>query len=188
MLVDLAKQTDLLLWMGASYGDSVVGRVIVPVEQMDRRNRNAKQMTIELGKLLQQQANPDVCVVKLSQPHIHRAAGPLFQLGDEIVEALELQPTLYQYSTSKADSYPSVRHVWQDGEQVPSDVEPDHDPVNDEASSTQSREYRAKKRMSSAVFRYIVEADEVQMKQMKLAVHGNVQKYWREKTALDSTI
>ena len=42
--------------------------------------------------------------------------------------------------------------------------------------------------MSSALFRYIVEADEEQLQQMKLNVHENVQKYWREKIASDSAI
>ena len=190
VLVALTKKTDLLLWMNPAYGDSDVDRVIVHIEQMDRRNRNAKQMSIELGKLLQQQANPDICIVKLSQPHIHRATGPMFRLGDEVVETLELRPALFHNSRTKADSNPSVTGLQQNNSQVQPDVEPDDDddPDDNGTDRSESREYRAKKRMSSALFRYIIQADDEQLQQMKLTVHENVQKYWREMIAADSSV
>jgi len=192
VVVALTKKTDLLLWMNPAYGESDVDRVIVHIEQMDRRNRNAKQMSIELGKLLQQQVNPDICTVKLSQPHIHRATGPMFRLGDEVVETLQLRPALFHNSRSKADSNPSVTGPQQNNRQVQPDVEPDDDDGDDTdddgTDRTESREYRAKKRMSSALFRYIVHADDEQLQQMKLTVHENVQKYWREKIAADSSV
>jgi len=61
--------------------DYKVDRVIVHVEQMDPRNRNSKQFSVDLGKLLKQQVSDSLtCVVKMSQPHIHRAMRPLFHL------------------------------------------------------------------------------------------------------------
>ena len=42
--------------------------------------------------------------------------------------------------------------------------------------------------MYSALFRYIVKADDQQLQQMKITVHENVQKYWREKIAADSSV
>jgi len=54
-------------------------------------NRSSKQFSVELGNSLQQQAAYyDRCIVNMSQPHIHRATGPLFNLGEEIVETLQL--------------------------------------------------------------------------------------------------
>jgi len=52
--------------MNPDYGDNTVDRVIVHLEQMDRRNRSSKQFTVELGRLLQQQAvDPNVCIVQM---------------------------------------------------------------------------------------------------------------------------
>jgi len=65
-----------------------------------------------------------------------------------------------------------------------SDVEPSDDEIPDESAvcrtvQTTSQEYRIKKKISSDVFRNIIEADENRMKQMKLNVEEDMQHYWR---------
>jgi len=57
--------------------DYKVDRVIVHVEQMDPRNRNSKQFSVDLGKLLQQQVSDSLtCIVKMSQPKYITATHP----------------------------------------------------------------------------------------------------------------
>lgn len=73
-----------------------VDRVVVHIEQMSTRNRHWKEFGPELGQLLQRTASdPTTCVVQLSQPHVHRATGPLFKLGQRIVDELHLVPATY---------------------------------------------------------------------------------------------
>ena len=176
--------------MNPAYGDSMVDRVVVHLEQIDIRNRHSKQLSVELGKLLQQQTvNVESCIVKMSQPHIHRFNGPLFRLGDEIIESLQLQPAHTLQRRTKADANPAVVAAHTDDDETePSDVEPSDEPELDSERQSESREYRAKKKMSSRFFRYIVEADERTMEEMKLTVHEQLQSYWKEKIALDATV
>lgn len=109
VLVALSGKTDLLFWMNPTNGDEAVDRVVVHLEQIDRRNQNSKQFAIQLGKLLQQQAiDTESCIVQMSSPRVHRSSGPLFQLGDEIVETLQLQPATSLQQRSTADSNPAV--------------------------------------------------------------------------------
>ena len=111
------------------------------------------------------------------QPHIHRTTGPLFHLGDEIVETLQLQPALYTARHSRAESNPSdtSHRVPENSDVEPMDVEPSDETVV--SRTAKSEEYRAKKKMSSDVFPYIIEADEEQMKDMKLTVKKDMQDY-----------
>jgi len=75
------------------------------------------------------------CIVKLSQPHVHRRTGPMFKLGSGIIEACQLLPTggsiasrqptaVPQPSTSTAE-LPSSRDTQQQQAVPDSDVEPD---------------------------------------------------------------
>jgi len=147
VLFALTEKTDLLAWIKPVNNDHTVDRVIVHLEQMDARNRNSKKFSVKLGKLLQAQASDSQkCVVKMSQPHIHRATGPLFHLGDNIVETLQLQPALYQQRRFKAESNPSVASVQTcDVEPEPSDVEPSDNATVNRTRQSESQEYRAKK-------------------------------------------
>jgi len=190
VLVALTEQTDLLSWMNPTYSDNTVDRVIVHLEQIDRRNRNSKQFSVELGRLLQQQASDEAhCIVQMSSPHMHRANGPLFHLGDEIVEALQLRPTIYLQQRSRADSNPSVLNVHNsDADVEPSDDESSSDTETNHSDKCKSGIYKAKKKMSSDVFRYIMEADDEQLKQMKLTVDSNLQQHWREIIASDKLV
>jgi hypothetical protein len=64
---------------------------------MSLNNPHSKEFGINLGKLLQQSVSDiDTCIVKLSQPHIHRATGPMFKIGKKIVAELNLTPATYQ--------------------------------------------------------------------------------------------
>ena len=75
---------------------SNVDRVVLLLEQMIVKNSHWKQFSIELGKLLQRQVpDPNACVVKLSEPHLHRATGPMFRIGDKIVKELQRVPATY---------------------------------------------------------------------------------------------
>ena len=190
VLVALTEKTDLLSWMRPVNGDYKVDRIIVHLEQVDPRNRNSKQFSVELGKLLQQQtSDPEMCIVKMSQPHIHRASGPVFHLGNEIIETLQLQPALYQQRRTRAEANPSVACVQRvDTQSEPSDVEPSDDTAAKRTTQSESQEYRAKKKMSADVFRYIIEADEDQLQQMKLAVDKSVQDHWNEQITADSSV
>ena len=176
--------------MDPAYGDNPVERVIVHLEQIDQRNRNSKQLSVELGRILQQQAtDPQTCIVQMSSPHIHRSTGPLFHLGDEIVEALQLQPAVCVQQRSRAESNPSVVGVQQTAnESEPSDVEPSGENTVGRTRQSESYIYRMKKKMSSNVFRYIIHPNEEQLKQMKLTVDKNVQDYWRKKIASESLV
>ena len=90
---------------------------------------------------------------------------------------------------SRAESNPSVIGVQHaDSESEPSDVEPSHETTDGRTRQSESRIYSVKKKMSSDVFRYIIQASEEQLQQMKLTVHDNVQDYWREKIASDSSV
>ena len=125
----------------------------------------------------------------MSQPHIHRFNGPLFRLGDEIVNELQLKPALCVQKRSKADANPSaVAAAVDDDERESLDVEPSDETAVDDQRQSESHEYHEKKRISSAFFRYIVDADEQKMEQMKLIVHEKVQNYWRHELALDSKV
>jgi len=187
VLVALTDKTDLLSWMRPAYDEYKVDRVIVHLEQIDPRNRNSKQFSVALGKLLQQQASDtETCVVKMSQPHIHRATGPMFKLGHEIVEALQLRPALYQQRRTRAESNPAVIADQHDDDE--SAVEPSDASPATASRQVQSTEYRLKKRMSSKVFRYIMEANDEQLQQMKLAVDSRVQQYWQAKLMSDASV
>jgi hypothetical protein len=79
------------------HGLPSVDRVIVHVEQMSAKNAQWKEFGINLGTLLQQQVRDiDKCVVKLSQPHTHRSTGPMFKIGQMIVQQLQLVPATYE--------------------------------------------------------------------------------------------
>ena len=191
VIVALTEQTDLLSWMKPDYSDSTVDRVVVHLEQMDKRNRYTKQLCVQLGRLLQQQAvDSNVCIVQMSSPHVHRFNGPPFRLGDEIIETLQLQSVICQLQRSKAGTNPAVVSVERnDNDPEWSDVEPSDVRTSDSLSRQfQSKNYRTKKEVSSAVFKYIMEANTEQLQQMKLTVGSDLQEYWRQQIASDSKV
>ena len=131
--------------MNAGHSYSPVDRVVVHLEQMDIQNKNSKQFTVDLGRLLQRQvANTETCIVKMSQPHLHRPSGPLFRLGDQIVEDLKLKP-LSVLRRSRPERNLKTATIEDEDKR---DVEP-----SDDESQQPTDEYRSKKNQSANVFR-----------------------------------
>jgi len=96
---------------------------------------------------------------------------------------------LYQQRRTRAESNPSVACVQHVDTQLElSDVEPSDETAVNRTTQSESQEYRAKKKMSADVFRYIIEADEDQLQQMKLTVEKRVQDIWNEKITADSSV
>ena len=175
VLVALTHHTDLLQWMEPNNFDAV-DRVIVHIEQMDVKNRSWKQFTIALGQLLQAQAaDINRCVVKLAQPHVHRYTGPLFHIGSRIVSDLGLEPSCVMPRRSTCHANPPLYTVNLSSHED-SDVEPEQGRTT--AAKEAMAEYRRKKKMSSDVFQYIIEADENKLNDMELRVHEDVRQYW----------
>lgn len=113
-LTRLMSTTDLMLVMQQQEqpaGGPIphVDRVVVHLEQMSTKNPNWKQLGPELGKLLQRSvADVETCVVKMSQPNVHRANGPLFKMGTRIVEELKLEPATYGKKRRAAKNPPKT--------------------------------------------------------------------------------
>jgi hypothetical protein len=186
----LREKTNLMSWMQQSNQSlPEVDRVIVHIEQMALDNPHAKKFSIELGKLLQRQVgNVDTCVVKLSQPHVHRAGGPIFRMGKKIVDTLNLTPATYQPARGQRKrpaentAVPAKRRrLASSSSSECDDVEPDSDmPLNSE--------YKKKKRMSAAVFKYFVEADELQQEDLKINITSEFQLVWKGNISADASI
>jgi len=104
-----------------------------------------------------------------------------------IVEALQLEATLYLHRRSQAESNPSIVSVNVDIELDLSDVELSEDVPKSNMRQSKPHEYRAKKKISSDIFCYIIEADKEQMHQMKLTIDKNVHDYWRQRITSDSS-
>lgn len=186
VLLALRERTNLMAWMQpAASSLPEVDRVIVHIEQMSLENPLAKKFSIELGKLLQRQAGDvDACVVKLSQPHVHRAAGPMFKMGRKIVDTLNLTAATYQQVKGKRkrpvanDDTAAVkrRRPTSSSSSECDDVEPDSDgPLNSE--------YRKKKKMSAALFKYFIEADESQQEDLNINISADFQSTWKNNIA-----
>ena len=149
---------------------TVVDRIVVHVEQMCVDNANSKTFGIDLARELQRLApDPTSCVVRLSNPNLHCTGGPAFQLGKEIVQALQLVPV----STSEGGS----------------DVNPANRKRNAQGETTdRSNNYKLRKQMSADVFKYVVEADAAKLTQMKLDVSEGVQQYHRQQIELEPNV
>ena len=149
---------------------TVVDRIVVHVEQMCVDNANSKTFGIDLARELQRLApDPTSCVVRLSNPNLHCTGGPAFQLGKEIVQALQLVPV----STSEGGS----------------DVNPANRKRNAQGETTdRSNNYKLRKQMSADVFKYVVEADAAKLTQMKLEVSEGVQQYHRQQIELEPNV
>lgn len=199
----------------------------------------------------------------MSQPHVHRKDGPLFKLGQHIIESCHLEPPSYdllqtrierkrrinantsegngrtpskrvktggcieninheQHSSKEPDHDDYIQKSTSESHCIPehyASVEPYIDSVNqartDEQScnqqpasaardnaelvdrpitnpdvyqklrqQVQDDEYRRKKRMSAAVFKYFVNATPAQQLEMQVQIDEQLQAYWRTRTDL----
>ena len=72
--------------------------------------RFGKTLGLELGKALQRQsADVSKCVVKMSQPHIHRGTGPVFKLGAGIVAACRLKESVVERGSAAGERQAEYR-------------------------------------------------------------------------------
>ena len=114
----------------------------------------------------------------------------MFKLGDSIVQACQLTPAVF---TSKcqtarkrpADSdpvHPPAKRSANHRSGCPSDVEPDtsEDKRSKGVDAAHSAEYRRKKKMSSAIFRYFVHADFAQKMDLQVDITETLQQHWKE--------
>jgi len=207
LLLILQKNTSLMGWMqqpGYEHPLPQVDRVIVHLEQISMQNKYNKVFTKELGTLLQKLADVQRCVVKLSSPYLHRATGPMFQLGSDIVEACILQPSNFTLGKRKSTTpHPTARKIAPKKSTpkkphsrriLDSDVEPDSTPDSTPHNSSEGSEpehgdvgsavdYKERKRMSSAVFKYIMHSDAEQQLSMQLHVSAHIQLHWTQMEA-----
>jgi hypothetical protein len=186
----LQTRTPLMTWMQhpgyPQFLDLVADRVVVHIEQISKKNKYNKQFTIDFGRYLQGQFDPKAAIVKLSSPHVHRRTGPMFQLGKQIVDACQLQPVcnsvvprtkrILGVDETSAPKRKTARAVGSEP-----DVEPDSS--EDEAPSSLSSEYRRKKRMSSAIFQYLIDADQAQQVDLGMSISESVQEIWSQRRA-----
>jgi len=86
----VTKHTPLWQWMQQMTTRTIpqVRRVIVHVESTSPKNPCWKELGIGLAQSLQQSAaSPDTsCIVKLSKADVHRESGPMFRMGQNIVD------------------------------------------------------------------------------------------------------
>ena len=192
----LQTKTPLMSWMQhADYPEFVDfrgERVIVHIEQISKKNKYNKQFTIDFGRYLQSLFDPKFAVVKLSSPHVHRRTGPMFKLGTSIVEACHLEPVshttapkIQRKKKAPVDRAPaSKRQKTRAGMVIrssddESDVEPDSS--ENEQMTSASNDYRKKKRMSSDIFQYLIDADETQKEDLGVTVSASFQDSWKER-------
>jgi hypothetical protein len=215
VLLKLEQNSPLFEWIrGANEGSEETtqkrleraDRVVVALEQISIENAYSKQFGKELGTALQRQFDVKLCIVKMSQPHVHRRNGPMFKLGDEIVEACQLVPPSYESLQTRVERK-RARHTDHSkgnerGRQIRrkrrregevEDVEPSDscessssdESVDDYQTmrrQVQSEEYRKKKAMSAAIFRYFIEATPAQQVTMQVEIDGELQMFWRSRT------
>lgn len=177
VILALSQKKDFLSWLDPSHLPSGADRVVVHLEQIHPRNRHWKQFSINFGKQLQQLVpDPKKCIVKLSQPHIHRAGGPMFHLGSRIVETLDLLPVANSSTSRHSNQQQPVQPN-------PTEAIDRTDGCEQSSEPTVSLEYGRKKKMSADIFNYIIHANEDQLKDMHLEVNTNLQTLWRQKVA-----
>jgi len=98
IVILLSDHTKLLRWMqqrGTSPLLPHVDRVVVHIEQMAKTNKLHMEFGINLGSELQRLVDPLECIIKLSQPNVHRSKGPMFKLGPRIIRECDLAPSVY---------------------------------------------------------------------------------------------
>ena len=176
VVLALRDKTNLLTWMQLPCGNelpSSIDRVIVHIEQMSIHNKNSKLFGINLGRSLQRfAAYQHACMVKLSQPHVLRANGPVFKMGDKIVETLKLQSVFFRpRQCGSMISLPQKRRI-----------EDDHLSEND-SDDDKSSNYRYRKCLSASKFKYIIEVDEEKLNDMQLNLDRQVEEQWRQRQA-----
>jgi hypothetical protein len=195
ILYCLRLHTPLLHWMqvpGPEQPLPRVDRVIVLLERMSAKNKNSKAMNVRLGQLLQREVDLMHCIVRISSPHLHRQTGPMFKLGDDIVQHCELSPAQYNYSPTLE------REIAQKFEHHNSDSNnSDEDGSQNGISRGQSqsaaaikrrnniqlarKEYHHKKNMSVKIWKYFISASKQQQEDMQVLIENEIQQWFSHK-------
>ena len=148
VLVKLHETTDLWSWMQQTDNWSLpeVDRVIIHIKQMFVKNRYWKQFGIELGQLLQRSVvDNGECIVQLLSPHLFHASGVVEHTGMQIVQELNL----VTIAVGRKRAHPAS----------PAQTSAANCNETENDGPDEDVDYRRKKRMSSDVFRYFVQAD-----------------------------
>jgi len=140
IVIVLSSHTKLLSWMQHRATNPLlphVDRVIVHIEQMAKANKLHMEFGLNLGSELQTLVDPQECIVKLSQPNVHRANGPMFKLGTKIVRECSLVPSVYGNARQMENQEALVdllktTHRRKPAPLPPSDVEPSDDESGNE--------------------------------------------------------
>ena len=169
VILALGNKTDLFSWMqlpNEKEPPTKVDRIFVHVEQMSLHNPKAKIFGEEFACALQARS-PDLntVIVKHSQPNLHYASGVSFKLGRRIIQELNLKPV--SYSKTKYSKNPAATKKRSLDDSLA-------DNNNDEATNS----YNNRKHVSAAIFKYIMLADDDQLKDMKLQVHELIKEYY----------
>ena len=129
---------------------------------------------------------------KIAFSNCHRrkwTTGPMFKLGDRIVQKCKLEAAVYtsepknarRTCTDTAPVQPPAKHPRNRQPSSPSDVEPDSTDSERETrdDAAQATVYQRKKEMSSMIFRYFVHADFDKQRDMQVDVSDTLQKHWK---------
>ena len=89
------------------------------------------------------------CVVKLNQPHIHRANGPMFKIGKRIVEELNLKAMTYNRKIITAKTTSSTSETVRSKRRRPqySDVEPSDSELESFSSKSKQKRRRVEDKL-----------------------------------------
>ena len=147
IVILLNSQTKLLNWMQARGTTPLlprVDRVIVHIEQMAKANRLHMEFGVNLGSELQRLVDPQDCVVKLSQPNVHRANGPMFKMGSKVVRECSLVASVYGNARQMENQETLVNLLKTTSRPKPaplppSDVEPSSDDEPDDGEQANIR-------------------------------------------------
>lgn len=161
----LGSYTKLLSWMqkrGTSPLLPHVDRVIVHIEQMAKTNKFHMEFGINLGSELQRLVDPLECIIKLSQPNVHRSNGPMFKLGPRIIRECDLAPSVYG-SARQMESQQALIDLLKTTSRPkpaplqPSDVEPSDNDSGDEEHRNRGRLVYAVRNFMSVDFDFILQ-------------------------------
>ena len=116
LVILLQSKTVLLNWMQHPSYDQIlprVNRVVLHIEQLSVKHKHSKHFVVELGRLCK-------CMhcKAITATCAQRASGPVFNIGQNIINTCKLQPVVYESTSRKRLSSGSVakssvkNHEW----------------------------------------------------------------------------
>jgi uncharacterized protein (DUF3820 family) len=184
----LNEHTVLLNWMQKAGTNNIlpeVDRVVVHIEQIAKVNPY-KSMGIGLGQELQKLVDPKRCVVKMSAPKVHSRRGPMFSLGQDIVDRCHLEASPYGQDTdvhqeTANSSGPAAAATTEDRDSEDESLQS----MRPTSSSIKWRQYRQRKEMSKRIFVYLMtELPNLAESDVTIDVDRELQRRWTEQTEI----